>query len=403
MNILTVIQRYDPVIGGSEILTKRFMDYLSKNHNVTVYTTTADDIQSFWNRDASKITEDKSKNNMIKRYDFLTPTEIRYDKNLFTLPLITNHPGPFSPKLWNDLVLKKIDYDLIYVTSFPYDHVIPAYVAAKKWNIPLIIWPAIHQEFPELYLTSLRLTILNNSDAVFVQTHSEKKILMKHGVNEDKISIIYPIIFDNDVVTTKHDDFKKRFLPQEVEKFVLFVGSKSYVKGIFHLIEAMKTVWSKKNNIYLVLIGPSTKEFGEYFKKLSINHKKKIIDLGVVSEEIKQNAYSSCEFLAMPSISESFGLVYLEAWTFQKPVIGCNIPSSSELIDDKKTGILVEFGNTKQLSEAIIFLNNNPLLCEKYGKEGKKKIALYDSKKNLKIFEEKCILVVNNFKNKKHL
>ena len=55
MKILTVIQRYHPVIGGSENLAKSLMDYMAKNHDVTVYTTSADDIQSFWYTGSKKI------------------------------------------------------------------------------------------------------------------------------------------------------------------------------------------------------------------------------------------------------------------------------------------------------------------------------------------------------------
>jgi len=337
---------------------------------------------------------------VINRYDFLTPTEIEFNEKIEKFCLATNFPGPFSPQMWNDLVLKKIDYDLIYASSFPYDHILPAYVSAKKWKIPIIIFPAIHQEFPELYLTALRLTILNNSDAVFVQTQSEKNILVKNGVDEKKISIILPVISLDNKQNTNTINFRKNFLDQKNDKIVLFIGSKSYVKGIINLIEAMKIVWAKKKNVTLVLIGPSTKAFVDYFKNLPKNIQKKIVDLGIVEDEIKKNALASCDMLVLPSKSESFGLVYLEAWIFQKPVIGCTIASSSELIDNMKNGLLVEFGNIKQLSEGINYLIDNPAISEKMGKEGKKKTLLYDSSTNLKNFEEKCISVVESFKNK---
>jgi len=403
VNILTIIQRYHPVIGGSEILTKRFMDYLSKKHKVTVFTTTAEDIQAFWNSDTAKITEDSATNYIIKRYDFLTPSEIKFDKNSLTIPLINNYPGPFSPKLWNDLVLKKIDYDLIYVTSFPYDHIIPAYIAAKKWKIPIIITPLIHQEFPELYLTSMRLTILNNSDAIFVLSKSEKKILVEHGIDENKISLIHPIIDESSTKTANPEDFREKLSLSSEDKIILFVGSKSFVKGILNLIEAMKMVWKSKKEPVLILIGPSTEEFDNYFSKLPKNIQKKIRDLGPVDDEIKKNALSSCDIVVLPSKSESFGLVYLEAWSFSKPVIGCNIVPVSEIIVQNKNGILVEFGNVTELCNAINSLIDNPALCKKFGNEGKKKFLSYNSQDTLKDFEQKCKSVIESFKNMKHL
>ena len=110
MKILTVIQRFYPVIGGSENLTKNLMDYMTKKHKITVYTTSADDIQSFWYAESKKIRTTPNLDYEVKQYDFLIPTEIKHNSDLNKLPIISNHPGPFSPKLWNDLVIKKIDF-----------------------------------------------------------------------------------------------------------------------------------------------------------------------------------------------------------------------------------------------------------------------------------------------------
>jgi len=401
VNVLGVVQRYHPVIGGSEILAKSFMDYLAKKHNVTIFTTTADDIESFWDKNSRRITQTSSLNYEVRRFDFLLPTEIKYDKRITDFPFATNYPGPFSPKMWNDLVLKKIDYDLIYVTSFPHDHIIPAYIAAKKWNIPIIITPLIHQEFPELYLSVMKLTMLNNSDAIFVISNSEKRILEKEGIDGNKISVIRPFVnFPNNEVIDK-TEVKKNYSLSPQAKIVLFVGSKSFVKGIIHLIEAMKLLWETNEELVLVLLGPNTKEYEAYFSKLPKKFRDKIVDAGLVPEEDKRKILFSCDLLAVPSKSESFGLAYMEAWLFSKPVIGCNVPPVTELIDQGKNGLLVEFGNIKKLAESIIYLVNNPKVCEDFGKAGRKKALLYNSENNLKTFEESCLSVVNEFKSKK--
>ena len=133
---------------------------MKKNHKITIYTTTADDIESFWYPNSKKTSKTPSLDYNVQNYDFVVHTEIKHDSELHKLPLISNHPGPFSPNLLNDLVFKKIDFDLIFATAFPYDHVLPAYVAAKKWKIPFVIMPLIHQEFPELFLTSIKMFCL---------------------------------------------------------------------------------------------------------------------------------------------------------------------------------------------------------------------------------------------------
>ena len=132
MKILFVIQRYHPVIGGSEIFTKNFVDYLSQRHKVTVYTTFVKNIKALWNKDISKLNETINLDYPLKRYDNLTPMEIKFDNDVEKFPLVTNYPGPFLPKLWDDIVLNKIDFDLIITTAFPYDHIIPAFV--RRWR-----------------------------------------------------------------------------------------------------------------------------------------------------------------------------------------------------------------------------------------------------------------------------
>ena len=87
----------------------------------------------------------------------------------------------------------------------------------------------------------------------------------------------------------------------------------------------------------------------------------------------------------------------MEAWLFGKPVIGCNIAPVSELIENNKNGLLVDYGNVKQLSESIIHILNEPSIGEQFGKEGNKKSLEYVSEKNFKLFEKKCIEVVNSF------
>jgi len=394
MNILTVIQRYYPVIGGSENLTKNLMDYLSKNHNVTVYTTSADDIQSFWYAKSKKIQNPPSLNYEVKYSDFLIPSQIKYQKTLEKFPFYSNYPGPFSPQLWKDLVVDQVNFDLIFATAFPYDHVFPAFLSAKKWKIPFICMPLVHQNFPELFLNSIKLTLLSNSDSIIVLSKSEKNLLVENKIQEEKISVIPPTVIPMDQEKLDAKKFKISKLPEFKGKIVLFIGVKSASKGIIHLINAMKLVWKKNPNVKLILIGPSTPEFDEFYSSLPQQYKSKVLDLGIVSEKEKNESISICDVFVLPSISESFGLVYIEAWLYKKPVIGCNLPSVSEIIENKKNGLLTEFGNIQDLEESIYFLLENPDVCKKFGQEGNLKSSSFTNLENLKKFEKLCKTLV---------
>ncbi|QUC64792.1 glycosyltransferase family 4 protein [Nitrosopumilus sp. K4] len=393
MKILAVIQRYHPAIGGSENLAKEFLDHLSINNNVKVITTNAKEIQSFWYKDTPKIEKRANDEYEIKRCNFEMPSEIKYEPDE-KLSIMHSYPGPFSSELWQELVVKKPNADLIYATSFPHNHIIPAYIASKKYQIPLIIMPLIHQEFPEMYLSAIPLTILKNSDAIFVLTKSEKELIEKFGIKKEKISIIKPIL-------QIEQDIKPVENKQDGKKKIVFIGSKSEVKGIFFLMDAVKNILEQTDDVELVIIGPETKEFDQYFKKIPKKIKNKIINKGVVSTKEKYKIISSCEFLVVPSKSESFGLVYLESWICSKPVIGCDIHPVSDIIEHEKDGLLVNFGNYEELRSSITELLNNTEKCKLLGKNGFLKAKRYNAGNSLELFEKKCNEVIQEFQ-KKH-
>jgi glycosyltransferase involved in cell wall biosynthesis len=396
MRILCVTQRYHPAIGGAENLIKTYLDFLSIHHEVTVFTSKTISLNSFW-IESDSMTFSDDLEYTVKRFNVIIPSNIKNDKNLERFPILTNYPGPLMPDLWVELLSKELKYDLIIATAFPYDHVIPAYVAAKKWSIPIITIPLIHDEFPELFLTGLKLSILYDSTSILVLSQNEKKLLVDLNISSSKIYQISPYLQKTFVNKDDLFSFKKKYELGN-KQILFFLGSKSYVKGIITLIESMKLIWKNNNDVILLLGGPTTKEFEKYFHNLPEPFKKNIIDLGLIDKKTKDLAFEACNLFVLPSKSESFGLVIIEAWIHEKPVIGCNISASRELIDDMTNGLLVPFGNTNRLSYAISKLLKDRYLTERLGKEGLKKSSQYTDSKNLANFEKICIETIDKYK-----
>jgi len=81
----------------------------------------------------------------------------------------------------------------------------------------------------------------------------------------------------------------------------------------------------------------------------------------------------------MPSITESnnieaFGIVFLKANFFKKPVIGSNTGGMAEAIIDDTTGFLIEPNNLNDLVEKILFLYNNKEKREQLGEKGYRRV-----------------------------
>jgi glycosyltransferase involved in cell wall biosynthesis len=81
---------------------------------------------------------------------------------------------------------------------------------------------------------------------------------------------------------------------------------------------------------------------------------------GFVSESERDALYRQCDIVVTPSRFESFGLVYLEAMRFGKPVVACRAAAANEVIEDGATGLLVEPNNPTQLEAAIADLVASP-------------------------------------------
>src|SRR4029077_12037241 len=84
--------------------------------------------------------------------------------------------------------------------------------------------------------------------------------------------------------------------------------------------------------------------------------------------------YQACEIFALPSRGEGFGLVYLEAMACGKPVIGGAHGGAPEVIDDGKTGYLVQHGDAGQLATSLEALLADPGLGCEMGARGRERV-----------------------------
>jgi phosphatidylinositol alpha-1,6-mannosyltransferase len=95
--------------------------------------------------------------------------------------------------------------------------------------------------------------------------------------------------------------------------------------------------------------------------------------LGLVSDEVRERLYDACEFFAMPSRDEGFGLVFLEAMQAGKACIGA-VGAASEIIEDGVTGFVVR-QERGPLLRAIVRLFQDSADRERMGRAGATRVA----------------------------
>jgi glycosyltransferase involved in cell wall biosynthesis len=189
---------------------------------------------------------------------------------------------------------------------------------------------------------------------------------MKLGAQEDRIVVtgIGPVLSQS----ADRQRFREKY--QINDPIVLFLGQHYPYKGYRHVLHATREVWKEHPEAHFVFIGPQVGGSSQVFQSFQDS---RIHQLGVVSDQEKDDALAACTLLCLPSTQESFGGVYLEAWSYEKPVIGCAIPAVIEVISDGVDGFLVR-QDPKEIADRIIDLLNNPALAEEMGKSGQHKV-----------------------------
>ena len=86
--------------------------------------------------------------------------------------------------------------------------------------------------------------------------------------------------------------------------------------------------------------------------------------------KLKKNFFAAIHIFALPSRADSFGIVFLEAWFYKKPVIGTDAGGIPYVIEHGNDGYIVPFGDVIELAKKIEVLINDKSLAKQFGDHG---------------------------------
>ena len=166
---------------------------------------------------------------------------------------------------------------------------------------------------------------------------------------------------------------------------VLFVGRFELRKGIDVLLEAIPKAIKQCPNLKFRLVGPDPQNSYQksFEKKHTASILKKVLFLGEKTGESLEDEYRNCDFFVAPSRYESFGLIFAEAMSFGKAVIGTRAGGIPEVVEDGATGILCPPDSPNSLVDAIVQLASSASKREEMGREGRKSVINKFSLSNL--------------------
>ena len=184
----------------------------------------------------------------------------------------------------------------------------------------------------------------------------------------------------------------------KINQFV-YLGRLVFYKNIETILQAFKIVTEKFPDATLIIAGdgPHKKSLQDLTKKLDI--KNNIIFTGYITPQQKSKLLAESNALLFPSLIEGFGLVMLESFQQKRPVLVSNIAPMSDIIENNKTGFVIDPHNGKKWSENIIQLIKNPHLSDEMGKAGNR---ILKAKYNQKIFYENITNMYKQILEKSH-
>jgi glycosyltransferase involved in cell wall biosynthesis len=406
MHVAVVLPVYWPVIGGCEIHTHELVTRLSRRHHVRVITTICkaeDKARGGWFMlaplaAAAQHDEHYSDGEVqVVRVGLpklrkaclfallrasaskkLTPRMRRWAGELFVagyrrrLQKLVGRPDVIhainGEIPWLSYAAMQVARDLgvpFAFTGIPHIYSADRAIAGAYYNDQPVILkdmpPQLDGVFGEFFLSASRA-----ADLLFTMTDAEKAFFLKNGINRNVCTVgVGPVLSTEPA----HDVREVYGIPQS-NPLILFLGRINADKGIVTMIAAAKRVWREIPGAYFLFVGPF--EWGSE-ALFAMEEDRRLIATGVVDLDRKTGALATCDLLCVPSVHETLGGIYLEAWSFGKPVVGADIPPFRELTGNGQGGVAVQ-PTPEGVAEGILFLLQDRELARQMGEWGRERV-----------------------------
>jgi glycosyltransferase involved in cell wall biosynthesis len=204
------------------------------------------------------------------------------------------------------------------------------------------------------------------ADRVIAVSGLTKNIIIeKYGIPSEKITVVY-----NAVEPVAYE--KGRRLHKGVdENIVTFLGRITMQKGPEYFIESAGLVLKKMKNVRFVMAGSGDLMNPMIARVAELGISDHFHFTGFLKENDVNQLLRMTDVFVMPSVSEPFGIVPLEAMQFNVPVIISNQSGVAEILEN---AIKIDFWDTFAMADAIYGLLNYSALATYFKKEGKHEV-----------------------------
>jgi D-inositol-3-phosphate glycosyltransferase len=219
--------------------------------------------------------------------------------------------------------------------------------------------------------------IAQQADLLLASTPEEAdELINSYGAHSDRVSVVPPGV---DLATFRPLDRgeARRKIAYNGGPLLLFVGRLERLKGVEIAIRALALLSDRTHpDLRLMVLGEDSRDGDESEKDRlkaiasALGVRGRVDFLGSVAHHELPYFYSAADACIMPSYSESFGLVGLEAQACGCPVVASDVPGLRSVVRDAVSGYLIDGNDPAAYAERIGRLLADPQLAQQMGRHG---------------------------------
>lgn len=252
---------------------------------------------------------------------------------------------------------------------------LPAWRLKKKYKVKFLMhfhgdfWQnkkALEGLWHNYFLLIFSKFLARRADAIRVVSNGIRNKLIKAGIQKNKIHVISTPADLNQFLI--YDQARVYELKQKYSsKNILFVGRLEKVKNLVWFLEVFAEIKKVYVDVRFLIAGQGSELANLKLKVKNLNLKNSIEFLGAVDYNDLTNYYHIADVFVLPSLSESFGKVLIEAGAASVPCVVSKTTGAQDIIKDDETGFLVEINNKNIFINQILKLLEDEKLAKKIG------------------------------------
>ncbi|MFZ8832533.1 MAG: glycosyltransferase family 4 protein [Thermodesulfobacteriaceae bacterium] len=267
-------------------------------------------------------------------------------------------------------IAERLGFDLVHAHDWL---TYPAGLMLKKYfNKPLV--SHIHATefdralgFGHPIIHEIEYLGLNYADRVIAVSRYTANIIKEHYfVPEEKVRVVYNAYYAETQSPQKIKKFK--------EPVVLFLGRLTPQKGPTIFLELAKKVLERTKKVRFLVAGAGEMERELMLWASSFGYGAHIMFTGFLKRAEVERALSLADIVIMPSPSEPFGIVALEAMHFGCALILSKQSGASEIV---KSAYVVDYWDVDKMVDIVLELINNPELLKAKQDEARREVQTF--------------------------